>query len=301
MAITAAGTDSIFEIKNLSVKYRNFYALKDFNLTVKPGEKLGILGQSGSGKTTLCRVIAGIEKKYSGCIVFPSGKKKIQFVFQDPASSLNPRMKIFDIVTEPLVINKTATDDIKKIFGRVINEVGLSSDVAFKYPHQVSGGQRQRISIARTLTVKPDILICDEPVSSIDISLSAQILNLISDIHKKYEFTLIFVSHDISSLYYLTDRIVVLLNGQKMEEGYSEKIIEKPYHPYTKLLISSILSVGKKQSLSLDFFNNNEKINSLCPFASRCPYISSECENYFGELFNVGEFHRVSCVRWNRL
>ncbi|MCX7641668.1 MAG: ATP-binding cassette domain-containing protein [Elusimicrobiales bacterium] len=290
----------MIEIKNLSVKYKSFFALKNINLKFENGEKVGVVGQSGSGKTTLCRVIAGIEKNFIGEVNWVDSKSRIQFIFQDPSSSLNPRMKVFDIVTEPLFINNIKDkNQAKNMFDGVMKEVGLVPEVGNKYPHELSGGQRQRVSIARAIIIKPDVLICDEPISSLDISLAAQILNLIDNIYKRHKFTLIFVSHDISSVYYLTDRIVVLLNGHIVEEGVTEKIIENPLHPYTKLLISSILYIGKKSTSNLKI--DKKILDSACPFASQCFYISDICKDYSDVFFSIDNKQRVKCLRYKEL
>ncbi len=298
MVSTGAGTNSIVKIRDLSVKYGSLYALKKVSLDIRSGEKLGVLGQSGSGKTTLCKVIAGVEKEYQGEILWMSEKKDIQFIFQDPASSLNPRMRIFDIVVEPLII-RGFKKNIRDVFERVMFEVGLNPQLGLKYPHQISGGQRQRVAIARALTTKSKLLICDEPVSGVDISLAAQILNLLYDLQKKYAFGMIFVSHDISFVYYLTERSVVLLNGEVVEYGFTSSIIKKPIHPYTRLLISSILCVGEKKKVysSLKLTNNK----SFCPFSLRCPNVSEICNSYDGRLFMVEDEHYVSCVRYKDL
>lgn len=287
----------MLNIRNLEVKYGGFFAIRSLDLEIKKGERLGILGQSGSGKTTLCKVIAGVEKSYKGDILWDSLNRKIQFIFQDPVSSLNPRMKIFDIVTEPLIISGIKDKEIiKSLFENAMIEVGLSPDIAINYPHQLSGGQRQRVSIARALIIEPDLLLCDEPISSLDISLAAQVLNLIDELQKKHGFALIFVSHDISSVYYLTEKTIILLKGQVVEEGPTEEIIEKPLHPYTQLLISSILSIGKKHN-----FNISEKAgisDSQCPFSFRCHYACDKCRDYKDLFYNYNDNHKVKCVRF---
>lgn len=290
----------MLEIRNLSVVYKRFFALKDINLRIEKGERIGILGQSGSGKTTLSKVIAGIEKDFRGEIIWDSPKRKIQFVFQDSASSLNPRMRIFDIVTESLMIYGVRDRGVlKELFEKTMVEVGLSPDIAFKYPYQLSGGQRQRVSIARALIVEPDLLLCDEPISSLDISLAGQIINLIDEIQKRHGFALIFVSHDISSIYYLTHRAVVLLKGQVVEEGPTQSIIERPLHPYTSLLLSCVLGIEKR--MRFEFSQIWKKIESSCPFAERCMYAGDPCKDYRDEFYSYDDGHRVKCVRFREI
>ncbi|MCX7905612.1 MAG: ABC transporter ATP-binding protein [Elusimicrobiales bacterium] len=288
------------ELKNIKVFYKGVCALNNINLKIEKGIKLGVVGQSGSGKTTLCKILSGIEKNFEGEIIWNYKNNKIQFVFQDPVSSLNPRMKIFDIVTEAAVLNGIKDKHkLFNIFKNVINEVGLSVEVGDKYPHQLSGGQRQRVAIARSIIINPDLIIFDEPISSLDVSLASQILNLIYELHNKYRFTLIFVSHDISSIYYLTDNVVVLLNGEIVEEGPTSKVIEKPVHPYTRLLISSVLFTDKKYSSYI--LPEKKLVRSLCPFVSRCFYAEDICEKYSGDFFDISYNHRVKCLRYRDL
>mgnify|MGYP001083729025 CR=1 FL=1 len=284
----------ILNIKDLSVKYKNFYALRDINLSIKEKEILAICGESGSGKTTLCKVISGIEK-YSGKINFYKNIK-IEFIFQDPSSSLNPRMNIFDIISEPLIVREKIYD--RKIINEKINncikEVGLNPDVLSKYPHQISGGQKQRVAIARSIISEPDILICDEITSSLDISISAQILNLIKDIYEKRKITIIFVSHDISAVYYISTDTIILYRGIIIEKGKTKNIIENPKHPYTKLLVSSILSLKKNEKITTQ---NNISTLSMCIFSDKCPFYSNECNNYENKLKKISEDHYVRCIK----
>ncbi len=285
--------ENLIELKNISVKYSSFYALKDINLAIKENEIIGILGQSGSGKTTLCKIISGIEKPYTGEII-KNKTTNLQIVFQDPSSSLNPRMKIIDIVTESLLI-KGEKDNVKlkKSFEEVMQKVGLSPDIAQKYPHQLSGGQKQRVAIARAIISKPEILICDEPISSLDISVSAQILNLLKDLHTELKFTMIFVSHDISAIYYLVSRALILYHGYILEEGKIDDIIKTPKHPYTNLLISSILSKRKQK---IDIKITERKTTSRCVFAEKCFLYKKECEEYNNNIKKISENHYYRCI-----
>jgi len=287
----------IISIKNLSVKYNNFYALKDINLSIKEREVLGVCGESGSGKTTFCKAISGIEK-YNGEIKFLK-KSKIDFIFQDPSSSLNPRMKIYDIIEEPLIVREKIKD--KKIINEKINnailEVGLNSDLLEKYPHQLSGGQKQRVAIARSLVTQPDILICDEITSSLDISVGAQILNLLKDIYEKRKITIIFVSHDISALYYISTDIIILYKGLILEKGKTKDIIKNPKHPYTNILISSILTTTKKENIEIK--NNTTK--SRCIFSDKCYKYSKDCDNYENQLIDISNDHKVRCIKYEKI
>lgn len=308
----------IIELKNINKIYRTtsifkgsklFYALKNINIKIKEHDRVGIAGQSGSGKTTLCKIISQTEKPESGQFLFNGEditskrnylKSKIQFIFQDPNSSLNPRMKIKDTVAEPLLIRKEKKELIEKRVREVIEEVGLNNDVLEKYPHQLSGGQKQRIAIARAIITKPEILIADEPISSLDISISAQILNLLKDIHRKEKFTLIFVSHDIASIYFLTDSLYILYRGEIMEYGETDKIIKKPHHPYTKLLISSILDVNSTQNRKRIDIKERKETNSKCIFSNLCPEYSEKCIKFKDEYTEVNEGHFVKCINYGK-
>lgn len=289
-------THNIIEIKDLSVKYKNFYALKNINLTIKKSEIIGIAGQSGSGKTTLLKTIAAIVKPYSGTITYHPDKKNlnIQYVFQDPTSSLDPRMNISDIITEPLLIKGIKNKkNIDTLLENAITKTGLNTDILKRYPHQLSGGQRQRVAIARAIISKPDILICDEPISSLDISISAQILNLLKDLSNEFKFTMIFVSHDISSIYYLTQKTVILYCGEILELGDTNNIINSPLHPYTKILISSILST-KKIDKKIDIVKRNT--TSKCIFSNICPEYIEKCDKFDNNITKIDE-HYVKCIR----
>lgn len=286
----------IISIKDLSVKYGNFYALKDINLEVEEGEIIGVLGQSGSGKTTLCKIISGIEKPTEGSLTIKKFEKtKLQFVFQDPSSSLNPRMRIRDIIAEPLIISgEKRTEVLEEKTENVVKKVGLPIEIKTKYPHQLSGGQKQRVAIARAVITEPELLICDEPISSLDISVSAQILNLLKDLWEEKKFTMIFVSHDISSIYYLAHKTIILYRGNLMEWGDTDEIIKKPAHPYTKILISSILSTdSEKKNLKI----KERESYSKCVFSGVCPEYEKLCEDYRNEIVKINENHFFKCGR----
>ena len=229
-------------------------ALKNINFELYENETLGIVGESGCGKSTLAKIIVQLEKVTSGEINYKNNllnnltyrelikyKKEIQLVFQDPFSSLNPRLNIHNIIEEPLIIHssldkKQRLDKCKEI----INLVGLQEQSLFKYPHEFSGGQRQRIVIARALILQPKLIIADEPVSALDVSIQSQILNLIKDLKDKFNLSLIFISHDLSVVSYMSDRTIVMHDGEIVESGNAKMIFTNPEHEYTKNLISSI-------------------------------------------------------------
>lgn len=226
------------------------HALKGIDLSIYAGERFGIVGESGSGKSTLIRLIAGLDQPTSGSITFgdqrvdgkPEKKlgflrKELQFVFQDPMASLDPRMRIRDIIREPLLGNHDI-DHATRVT-ELLEAVGLPASAADRFPHQFSGGQRQRISIARALASRPSLLIADEPVSALDVSVRAQILNLLSDLVEEFNLTLVFVSHDLSVVKYLCDRVAVLYHGDLVEVGTTEEVYSESAQGYTKGLISA--------------------------------------------------------------
>jgi peptide/nickel transport system ATP-binding protein len=226
-------------------------ALRGVSLEIKAGERFGIVGESGCGKSTLLRILAGLDRATSGQVVVEGTditrlperrlrflRESLQLVFQDPMSSLDPRMRVRDIVAEPLVAqgHPASGERVREL----LEAVGLSADAGDRYPHQFSGGQRQRISIARALAPRPRILVADEPVSALDVSVRAQVLNLISDLVDELNLTLIFVSHDLSVVKHVCDRVAVMNQGQIVETGATGEVYAAPSHPYTRRLVSAI-------------------------------------------------------------
>ncbi len=249
-----------FELKrNPFKKTAVVKALDGVSLNIFEGEILGVVGESGSGKTTLGRIICGIEKPTSGKITifgedvsisFPKRlRKKIQMVFQDPFSSLNPRMKIKDIVAEPLYVHTSLSKkEIEDRVDELLIRVGLTPQDKEKYPHEFSGGQRQRISIARAIIIAPSLIVLDEPTSSLDVFIQAQIINLLLDLKEEHDLTYIFISHNIPLVAKIANRIAVMQKGKIVEMGSSEKVYFSPTHEYTKMLISSVPAFYKKVS-----------------------------------------------------
>jgi ABC-type glutathione transport system ATPase component len=226
-------------------------ALRGVSFDVHPGERFGIVGESGSGKSTLLRLLGALERPTSGSIRFEgeevtdrperqlrSFRREVQMVFQDPMASLDPRMRVRDIVREPLVAQRR--DLTPEQLAELLDSVGLSPDAAHRFPHQFSGGQRQRIAIARALSVQPSVLLADEPVSALDVSVRAQILNLLADLVGRFSLTLVFVSHDLSVVRHVCDTITVMRQGEIVESGPADRVSEAPQHPYTERLIASV-------------------------------------------------------------
>ncbi|MGB9034461.1 MAG: ABC transporter ATP-binding protein, partial [Paeniglutamicibacter sp.] len=236
-------------------------ALDGVGFSIAAGERVGIVGESGSGKTTLLRILAGLDAPSTGSAVVAGTevagakeadlvplRRELQIVFQDPMGSLDPRMKVADIIAEPLLVpgRKLDARGREAAVHKMLGLVGLDADSATRYPHQFSGGQRQRISIARALVNRPSILVADEPVSALDVSVRAQVLNLLADLVDKYALTLLMVSHDLSVVRHLCDRVIVMKDGRIVETGDTEQIYNNPAHPYTAQLVASSLDLAEE-------------------------------------------------------
>ena len=227
-------------------------AVDDVTLDVKKGEVLSVVGESGSGKTTFGRTLANLYKKNFGEIIIEGKKiedfsnleltKKIQMIFQDPQASLNPRMTVGEIISEGMVIHKMykTSDEMREKVYELLELVGLNKEHINRFPHEFSGGQRQRIGIARALALEPEILICDEPISALDVSIQAQVVNLLKDLQKEKGLTMIFIAHDLSMVKYISDRVAVMFRGKIVELGSPDEVYNKPQHIYTKSLISAV-------------------------------------------------------------
>lgn len=315
--------NSVIELKNVKVyfpqntgfKKTYLRAVDGITFSVNKGETVGLVGESGCGKSTLGKAVVGLLNTKDGEIFYhgkninslkKQGKndyrKNVQMVFQDPAASLNPRLKIIDIVMEPLLNNvKMSKQEKRELAIKMIETVGLPADAAERYPHEFSGGQQQRIGIARSLVLSPEFIVCDEAVSALDVSVQAQILNLLKELKNKYSLTYLFISHNLSVVKHMCDRIVVMYLGKAVEIGTSEQIFENPLHPYTKALISAIPIAGKKERenrivLTGDLPSPADEIKG-CPFYNRCFNCDEKCGDSICELKEVEEGHFVSCIK----
>lgn len=290
----------ILEVKDLKKHYvlKNLFsvrgvvkALDGVSFSLEKGKTLAVVGESGCGKTTLAKALMQIESRTSGEILF-SGQsidqlakrdfyKKIQMIFQDPYSSINPRRRAWQIISEPAKVNEgISSSEAQGRALEVMNKVGLRPELAGRFPHMFSGGQRQRIGIARALMLRPEIIICDEPVSALDISIQAQVINLLIDLQDEFKLSYVFISHDLSVVRHISDTVMVMYLGQVVEYGTREKIFFDPAHPYTKILLASAPKVrGAKAEKTVLSGELPSPLNppSGCRFHKRCPMATARC------------------------
>jgi oligopeptide transport system ATP-binding protein len=288
-------------------------AVDGVTFEVAPGETVGLVGESGCGKTTLGRAIVKLIKPTSGEIILDgeniaeldgtelrAKRRKFQMIFQDPYNSLNPRMTVTEIIGEALDIHHLAQngDRVKRI-KELLEAVGLEPDYAERYPHEFSGGQRQRIGIARALAVEPELIICDEPVSALDVSIQAQIINLLQDLQKQRGVAYVFIAHDLAVVEHISQRIMVMYLGKIVESGPAKQVIRNPKHPYTQALISAVPVVDPdaKRSRIVLAGEIPSPINppSGCPFHPRCSMAQPQCQTEGPELRQLSNGHWVSC------
>ena len=317
----------ILEVKHLTKIYKSgkteVKALSDVSFNVCEGETIGIVGESGCGKTTLGRsIVRGIDATSGEVLLHtPEGvidflhttreqmkkyRRDIQMIFQDPYASLDPRMTVFDIISEPLRYNgKMSKKEIEQAVETIAEQVGLNKAFLRRYPHAFSGGQRQRIGIARSLILQPKIIVCDEAVSALDVSIQAQIINLLEDLQKEYGLTYLFISHALSVVRHISDRVLVMYLGRAVELAETEALFSDPLHPYTQALLSAIPvpETGKKKQRTLLKGEISSPINpgDECRFAKRCIYASDECRAKTPELKEVSPGHFVACCKCGNL
>lgn len=299
---------SLMQAKDLKV-----HAVDGVDLKISRGETLGLVGESGCGKSTLGRLILRLEQPTSGRIIFEGMdithlkrsrmkliRRKMQIIFQDPYSSLNPRRTVQSIVGEPLTIHRVGTrEERRKRVADLMEEVGLRPEYAKRYPHEFSGGQRQRIGIARAIALNPDLIIADEPVSALDVSIQSQVINLLEDLQDKYALTYLFISHDLSVVEHISDRVAVMYLGRIVEIGTKKHIYAKPLHPYTEALLSAVPvpnpEVRRERIILEGDVPSPIHPPPGCRFHPRCWLRIPKCKVKDPVLVDVGNGHRAAC------
>lgn len=326
--ISINSNDKIVEVENLSKWFPLKYGITDLiskrprkyvkavnnvTLDVYKGENLGLVGESGCGKSTLARNIVRLYEPTEGKIILKGvditnmkGQKlrkirtAMQMIFQDPYSSLNPRMSVYEIISEMLIVhNMTDKDNVPNRVKELLEMSGLSMDIADRFPGEFSGGQRQRIGIARALALKPEFIIADEPVSALDVSIQAQIINLLDDLQKQLGLTVLFISHDLGVVRYITNRVAVMYLGSIVELGHTEDVFEKPYHPYTLALTKAAPlldpTIRKREPIIEGEIPSPINMPSGCKFHKRCKYCQDICKTEEPEYRKIHENRYVAC------
>ncbi|MBR3569270.1 MAG: dipeptide ABC transporter ATP-binding protein [Oscillibacter sp.] len=320
-----ASAQPLIEVRNLKEHFpiqvgmfrtKPLKAVDGVSFSIRKGETLGLVGESGCGKTTVGRTLLHLYKPTSGEILY-NGKpikskadimefrKKATMVFQDPYSSLNPRMTVSDIIGEPLDIHKmyASQEERRERILELMNRVGLNSEHAARYAHEFSGGQRQRIGIARALALNPDFIVCDEPVSALDVSIQAQVINMFDELQEQMGLTYLFIAHDILVVRHISDRIAVMYLGKMVELADAAEIYERPLHPYTKSLMSAVpqpdpkTARANKRIVLTGDIPSPLNAPSGCPFRTRCAYAADACAETMPEFREVSKGHFAACHR----
>lgn len=315
--------EKLIEINNLSMHYpvKNglwgnnvgfVHALNNVYLEIYKNEVLGLVGESGSGKSTLGNCILKLIKPTGGEVLYngenilnkskkelKTFRKKAQLIFQNPYMSLNPRMRIREILTEPLIIhgvkNKT---EIEEKLQQIISLIGFKEEVLSRYPHEFSGGQRQRIAIARALILNPEFIVADEPVSALDVSIQAQIINLLCNLKNQLNLTMLFISHDLSVVKYISDRIAVMYLGEIVEIAPKDELFKNHKHPYTRALLNAVPKIGENSGNKDILKGDLPSVQNLpqgCKFHTRCPYVTDICRVYSPDFTECSPEHKVRC------
>ena len=318
----------LLEIKNLKKCFpiKNFFgktigvvnAVNDVSFDIYKGETFGLVGESGCGKSTLGRCLLKMQDVSDGNIIYNGTdittvsekewdkyRNKIQIIFQDPYSSLNPNWTVRQLIEEPLKLMGLDKDEIEIKIKNILSIIRMNEEDMEKFPYEFSGGQRQRIGIARAVISDPEFIFCDEPVSALDVSVQAQVINMLKDLQKEFNLTYLFTSHDLSMVYYISDRIGVMYLGNMVEIGDSEDVFRNPIHPYTKGLIASIPTVDDVEHEHKDIMRGEQpgpmNIPKGCCFSTRCPYSDERCKNEKPELKEIKKGHVCACFKYEEL
>ena len=313
---------ALIETKNLKKFFKtsrgSLHAVDDITLTIEKGKTLGVVGESGCGKSTLGRTILRLIEPTSGSVLFDGQdilklspkemremRRQMQIIFQDPFSSLNPRLSVSEIIADPIYTAKLfhSKKEVTERVMELMHTVGLSDRFINSYPHELDGGRRQRIGVARALALDPQFIVCDEPVSALDVSIQAQILNLMMDLQEERKLTYLFITHDMSVVKHISQRIMVMYLGQCVESCETDELFEQPLHPYTQALLSAIPVPSldpnrKKRQVIRGEITSPVNPKPGCRFAARCPYATEECTAGDLQQKEVSPGHFVTCVRY---
>ena len=316
--------NKFISIENLSKTFHtnmgDVQAVSDVSFNLQKGSIVGLVGESGSGKTTLGRCILRLIEPSSGSVNLEGNnllelsnkklreiRKRMQIIFQDPFSSLNPRMRIKDIIAEGIKVHDKLSSENERFIrvAELMEEVGLQSDQMSRYPHEFSGGQRQRVGIARALAVNPEFIVADESVSALDVSVQAQILNLMLSLRDKHNLTILFIAHDLSVVEYLCDQIVVLYLGKVVESGNTIDVYSNPQHPYTRALMSAVPVPDPKANINREILKGDIPSAlsppSGCVFRTRCQYADISCAQTIPNTVNINKQHSAACLKLGEL
>jgi oligopeptide/dipeptide ABC transporter ATP-binding protein len=312
-------TNPLLQVENVSKTFRvhgkTLHAVENVSFTLEAGKTLGIVGESGSGKSTLGRMVLRLLESDKGNIIFDGVnlstlkknklralRQEMQIIFQDPRASLNPRMTAGDAIEDAMAIQKIGTKASRhERMIELLERVGLPHEVQYAYPHELSGGQLQRVGIARALSLNPKLIICDEPVSALDVSIQVQVIQLLRDLQKEFQLSYIFISHNLAVIEYLSDEIAVLYLGEVVEQAPADELFQKPSHPYTQVLLHSILKVPESPDQRQTMLSIQGEVPSPfhppsgCTFHPRCPFATDLCKSVKPERKNVSEDHIATC------
>lgn len=312
-------SEPLLSVKELRVQFGTFTAVHDMSFHIGAGETVGLVGESGSGKSSLARAVLRLVPSAHGQVLWcgedilkcgsaalRARRRDLQMVFQDPMASLNPRLTVGDCLAEPLRIHERAlTDGARQVrISQMLERVGLSADMRHRYPHEFSGGQCQRVGIARAMMLRPKLLICDEPVSSLDVSIQGQIVNLLVDLQKEWGTAILFISHNLAVVRHLSHRVLVMFRGRLLEAADRDTLFAAPAHPYTRALLAAVPDPAARfagRVLSPAEEPSGAWNVTGCPFYGRCPHRRPACLERIPALEAVGPGHAAACHRWREV